>query len=33
VPFEVAYPFNAAAWARLIAAVIGYRLVWGFHAA
>src|SRR4051794_6889477 len=27
VPFEVSYPFSSAAWARLIAAVIGYRLL------
>jgi hypothetical protein len=33
VPFEVSYPFSSAAWARLIAAVIGYRLLWCFQAA
>jgi hypothetical protein len=33
VPFEVAYPLRAAAWARLIALVIGYRLQWCLKAA
>src|SRR5262249_54551145 len=33
VPFEVSYPASSAAWARRIAAVIGYRLVWCVQAA
>ena len=33
VPFEVSYPFSSAVWARLTAALIGYRLLWCFQAA
>jgi hypothetical protein len=33
VPFEVSYSFSTPAWARRIAPVIGYRLVWPFQAA
>lgn len=33
VPFEVWYPLRAAEWARFIAAVSGYRLLWSFQAA
>jgi hypothetical protein len=33
VPFEVSYPSSSAEWARFTAAVIGYRLLWFFHAA
>src|SRR5712692_412050 len=33
VPFEVAYPLSSAAWARLTAALIGYKLQWCLKAA